>query len=213
MIDPAELRLDYHRDTLDLDRVAADPIEQFLHWFTEAESGEVLEPNAMTLATANADGDPSARIVLLKGVTSQGFDFFTDYRSQKGRELTENPRAALVFHWGPMERQVRIHGRVEKLSREASEAYFSSRPEGSRIGAWVSEQSRVIADRSVLTHTREEVVKRFVGGQIPLPPYWGGFRVVPDRLEFWQGRPDRLHDRINYTFNPELGWSRVRLSP
>jgi pyridoxamine 5'-phosphate oxidase len=166
----------------------------------------------MTLATASRDGVPSARIVLLKGVDAQGFVFFTDYRSRKGAELTENPLAALVFLWKEIERQVRVTGSVSRVAVAESEAYYRSRPLGARLGAWASHQSTVIASRDELETRLRDVSARFVEGDVPLPPHWGGFRVAPDEIEFWQGRPDRLHDRLRYQ-REQSGWSMSRLSP
>ena len=166
----------------------------------------------MTLATASRDGVPSGRVVLLKGVDARGFVFFTDFRSRKGAELTENPLAALVFLWKEIERQVRVTGAVARVSDADAEAYFRSRPVGSRLGAWASHQSAVIADRRVLEDRLRDVTARFADGDVPLPSHWGGFRVVPDEVEFWQGRPDRLHDRLLYR-RAEAGWTVARLSP
>ncbi|MES2307052.1 MAG: pyridoxamine 5'-phosphate oxidase [Gemmatimonadota bacterium] len=209
----SELRRDYARAALDEVSTSLDPLEQFSRWFAEARQADLLEVNAMTLATSDATGRPSARIVLLKGVDARGFLFFTDYRSRKGEELAQNPRAALVFHWAELERQVRIGGAVERLSGEESASYFHSRPEGSRIGAWASHQSAPLKDRRELESKVEELTAAFANGEIPLPPYWGGFRVVPEEMEFWQGRPSRLHDRITYQRIGDGDWVRGRLSP
>ena len=210
----ADLRKDYQRHELDESHVDGDPIVQFGKWFDEAVAAKVHEPNAVCLATATADAYPSARMVLLKGVDARGFVFYTDYRSRKGSELSENPHAALCFFWPELERQVRITGAVQRVSREESASYFATRPLPSRLGAWTSKQSSVLASRAELEAELAEVEQQFanVNGAVPLPEHWGGFRVVPEEIEFWQGRASRLHDRIR--FRREAGeWVRARLSP
>jgi pyridoxamine 5'-phosphate oxidase len=210
--DLAALRRDYSLSSLKEADVDPDPIRQFERWFAEALAAQVLEPNAMTLSTASRDGVPSGRIVLLKGVDARGFAFYTDYRSRKSAELAENPLAALTFLWKEIERQVRITGAVSRVSAEESESYFRSRPVGSRIGAWASHQSSVIPNRADLEERVRTVSERFSNTDVPLPSHWGGFRVLPDEIEFWQGRPDRLHDRIRYR-REETAWIIERLSP
>ena len=211
-LDLATLRRDYALATLDERDVDPDPIRQFERWFADASAARVPEPNAMTLSTATRDGVPSARIVLLKGVDTNGFAFYTDYRSRKGAELAENPLAALTFLWKEIERQVRITGSVSRVSTQESEAYFRTRPPGSRLGAWASHQSAVLATREELEARARDVAVRFPDGDVPLPPHWGGFRVAPDEIEFWQGRTDRLHDRLLYRHG-ERSWEISRLSP
>jgi len=208
----AELRREYALAALQEDAVQADPIRQFEAWFADAVAAQVPEPNAMTLATASRDGVPSGRIVLLKGIDAGGFVFYTDYRSRKAAELTENLLAALVFLWKEIEREVRVTGAVSRVTAAESEAYYRSRPIGSRLGAWASHQSAVIASRDELEARLRDVTARFPDGDVPLPPHWGGFRIVPDDFEFWQGRPDRLHDRLRYLRTPD-GWAVSRLSP
>jgi pyridoxamine 5'-phosphate oxidase len=190
----------------------ADPIRQFLRWFDDAVAAGIPEPHAMTLATVTADGAPSARMVLMKGVDARGFTFFTNYRSQKGRELAENPRAALVFRWLPLQRQVRVIGTVTKTSRAESVEYFATRPLDSQLGAWASAQSEPVASRAVLEQQLAEAAARFEGGEVPLPPWWGGYRVRPLAIELWQARIGRLHDRVRYE---RVGrrWRMERLQP
>ncbi len=207
-----DLRLTYTLAGLTEDAMHPDPYEQFRMWFAQARETSIPEPNAMTLATVDGTGAPSARIVLLKGVEPDGFVFYTNYESQKGRELDANPHAALVFYWGELERQVRITGIAGKVSREQSEAYFQSRPEGSKLGAWVSQQSTVIQDRAKLEELLAEKEKEFEGKPIPTPPNWGGYRLRPDAIEFWQGRPNRLHDRLRYLRSGDR-WRLERLAP
>ena len=210
----ADLRQNYTLAGLAEADIDSDPIEQFGIWFKQALNANLVEPNAMTLATATPDGKPTARIVLLKGVSDRGFVFYTNYESQKGRQLIANPYAALVFLWDKLERQVRIEGRVEKLSLKESAEYFHSRPKASQIGAWTSDQSRVIPNREALEQKQAKLQKQYSGEvEIPLPPHWGGFRVIPNRIEFWQGRPSRLHDRLLYDLQSDGSWSIKRLSP
>lgn len=207
-----DLRRDYARETLDERGVAPDPLAQFRAWFDEAVRAEVPEPNAMTLATATRDGRPSARIVLLKHLDARGFTFFSDYRSRKGREIEANPHGALCFLWHELERQVRIEGRIERVEREESDAYYRSRPIGSRLGAWASEQSSLLRDRADLESRYARAAAQHANEDPPRPPHWGGYRLLPDAIEFWQGRQSRLHDRIRYCRDGER-WRIERLSP
>jgi pyridoxamine 5'-phosphate oxidase len=208
----AHLRKSYERAELDEIHSAADPLQQFEHWLHAAITAELPEPTAMTLATVGANGRPSTRVVLLKGCDARGFVFYTNYESRKGQELAANPQAALQFHWVELERVARIEGRVEKASAEESDEYFKSRPLDSRLGAWASPQSRVIASRAALVAEAARIGARFVLDP-PRPPHWGGYRLVPDTFEFWQGRRSRLHDRLRYTLQPDGGWRRERLAP
>jgi pyridoxamine 5'-phosphate oxidase len=209
----ADIRKEYQMQSLLEADVAADPFEQFNTWWEDAEKSELDELNAMTLATASKEGIPSARIVLLKSVTEAGFVFFSNYNSAKGKELEENPNASLVFFWKELERQIRISGKVEKISAAESDEYFNSRPEGSQVGAWASPQSSIIASREVIENNITEYKKQFAGGYITRPPHWGGYIVIPAVIEFWQGRPNRLHDRIQYTKLEKGGWKQERLAP
>ena len=206
----ADLRQEYMRARLDETEVARDPFEQFNRWFDEAIKAEHPMLNAMTLATVSAEGRPSARIVLLKGVDNGGFVFFTNYKSRKGRELTANPAAALVLYWSELEREVRIDGRIKKVTAAESDAYFASRPLGSRHAAIASPQSETVADRAALEARFAEAAK--TGEQPPRPAHWGGYRLIPDEIEFWQGRPNRLHDRVLYT-RKSRSWTITRLAP
>ncbi|MDX2100328.1 MAG: pyridoxamine 5'-phosphate oxidase [Leptolyngbyaceae cyanobacterium bins.59] len=209
----ADLRKDYTLQGLSESEVHPDPIRQFQEWFDQALAAQLPEPNAMTLATATREGIPSARIVLLKGFDERGFTFFTNYESRKGQELADNPQAVLVFLWHGLERQVRIEGTVEKVSPEESDEYFHSRPHASQLGAWVSHQSQVIADRDILTQELNALNDRYQDQEIPRPPHWGGYRVQPMLIEFWQGRPSRLHDRLCYRRLVDSRWKIERLSP
>jgi pyridoxamine 5'-phosphate oxidase len=208
----SDLRKEYSRHSLTEADVHADPIEQFTKWFGEAISAQVPEANAMSVATVGANGRPSSRILLIKEFDGRGFTWFTNYDSRKGRELDQHPYAALLFHWIELERQVRIEGRVERIAAAESERYFQSRPLGSRIGAIASAQSRPIADRLLLEEQYAQAQQQY-GEHPPRPAHWGGYRLIPDYIEFWQGRPSRLHDRIAYTLRADGSWQRQRLQP
>jgi pyridoxamine 5'-phosphate oxidase len=208
----ADLRKDYTLAGLTEKDLAKDPFRQFEKWFQEALAAKVPEPNAMVLATAARDGAPSARIVLLKGIDGRGFVFFSSYESRKGRELEANPRASLVFPWITQERQVVVEGAVSRVTREESEAYFHSRPVASQLGAWASQQSTIIPGRAVLEDNLKALEKKYAGSEVPMPPHWGGYRLVPLAVEFWQGRRSRLHDRLRYRRGDD-GWVIERLSP
>jgi pyridoxamine 5'-phosphate oxidase len=209
----ADLRKEYSLAGLSEKDLARDPFRQFDKWFQEAEGAKIPEPNAMTLASASRDGRPSARTVLLKGVDGRGFVFYTNYESRKGRELDVNPRATLLFPWIALERQIIVEGPVVKVSREESEAYFHSRPLSSQLSAWVSQQSSIVTGRKVLDDAMKELEKKYAGLPVPLPPYWGGFRLSPETVEFWQGRRSRLHDRLRYRRETDGGWIVERLAP
>ena len=205
-------RHDYDNGALRETDVAADPLLQFSRWLDDARAGSIREPNAMTLATATAEGAPAARIVLLRAIDERGFVFFSNYDSRKGGELAANPQAALLFFWEPLERQVRIEGHVTRVSAAESDAYFASRPRGSQLGAWASPQSAVLADAAALEDALAAVEARFSDRPVTRPPHWGGYRLSPTLLEFWQGRPGRLHDRLRYRRTDE-GWLLERLAP
>jgi pyridoxamine 5'-phosphate oxidase len=206
------LRKSYERAELDETHSASAPLQQFEHWLHDALTAKLPEPTAMTLATVGSDGRPSTRVVLLKGCDARGFVWYTNYESRKGRELAANPHAALQFHWVELERVARIEGRVEKTSDEESDAYYRTRPLGSRIGAWASPQSRVIASRAHLVAEAARFGAKYLLDP-PRPPHWGGYRLVPDAFEFWQGRRSRLHDRLRYTLRADGTWLRQRLAP
>ncbi|MEP6647416.1 MAG: pyridoxamine 5'-phosphate oxidase [Saprospiraceae bacterium] len=210
-----DFRKSYLAGKLELDDLNGDPIIQFSAWWHDAVASEIVEPNAMTLATVNADGQPSARIVLLKGISENGFEFYTNYQSQKARDIESNPNVALLFLWKELERQVRIEGVAEKVTREKSQAYFQSRPRGSQIGAWASPQSVIIPDREILENKVNEISLQYSHiDPLPLPEFWGGYIVHPHQIEFWHGRPDRMHDRFRYSRNKKgENWSIDRLAP
>ena len=213
-LDPLSIRYDHAtRGGLRRRDLDPNPIKQFGNWFTAAIEAGIRDVNAMSLATATADGRPSVRIVLLKEFDHDGFVFFTNYQSEKGRQLEANPHAALAFYWIELDRQIRVSGTVEKTSHGESERYFHSRPPGSQLGAWASRQSEVLDARRVLDARMAKITERFADKPIPLPPHWGGFRLKPDTIEFWQGRPDRLHDRFRYTLQSNGTWLIDRLAP
>ena len=207
-----QIRRDFVKEELSEEAVHDHPIDQFEEWFEHALSANLLDANAMTLATSSKNGKPSSRIVLLKGIDERGFRFYTNYKSRKGQELQMNPHAALCFYWASLERQVRIEGRVEKLNRKQSEAYFRQRPRLSQLGAWASKQSTVVASREELENSFADIKDRFEKKEVPLPDFWGGFRLIPKRVEFWQGRRGRMHDRICYEKKGSQ-WDIFRLAP
>jgi pyridoxamine 5'-phosphate oxidase len=210
-MDIAERRREYARASLDVDSVARDPLEQFGKWFDDALASELREPTAMAVATVSADGRPAARMVLLKGFDARGFVFYTNYESRKGRELAGNPQASLLFYWAELERQIRIEGAVQTLAAADSDEYFRTRPLGARVGAWASPQSQVIGKAALMARVAEMGLRH---GLAPArPPHWGGYRVVPRELEFWQGRPSRLHDRVRYRQSADGAWVIERLAP
>ncbi|TYP92747.1 Pyridoxamine 5'-phosphate oxidase [Fodinibius salinus] len=210
--DIAQIRRDYSLEKLSASSINDDPIKQFSVWFEKAIEADLIDANAMTLSTASQKGQPSSRIVLLKGVDKKGFRFYSNYASRKGKELAKNPYASLCFYWAPHERQVRIEGKVEQLNRQESAAYFQARPRLSQIGAWASKQSTKVSSREELESRFKKIKKRFAGKDIPLPDFWGGYLLRPERMEFWQGREGRLHDRICYKKKTE-GWESFRLAP
>jgi pyridoxamine 5'-phosphate oxidase len=212
-MDLSHLRQEYALESLDVDQVDADPMKQFEHWFQQAIDGQLLEPNAMTLATVGPGGVPAQRTVLLKYLDSHGLVFFTNYGSRKASHIESNPRVSLLFPWYALQRQVEISGVARKISSSETLKYFATRPRGSRLGAWVSQQSQVISSRSILEAKMDEIKRRFASGEVPVPHFWGGYRVQPERFEFWQGRPNRLHDRICYELDGQDGWQRKRLAP
>jgi pyridoxamine 5'-phosphate oxidase len=209
----ADLRKEYSLTGLTERELARDPFRQFEKWFQEAEAAKLAEPNAMILATADREGRPSARTVLLKGIDGRGFVFYTNYEGRKGRELAVNPRATLLFPWHPLERQVIVEGPIAKVAREESEAYFHTRPRASQLAAWASQQSAIISGRTVLEESMKAVERKYEGAAVPLPPNWGGYRLAPERVEFWQGRRSRLHDRLVFGRLGGADWTVERLSP
>lgn len=212
-MDIGDLRNEYTRDGLQRATLAASPFVQFERWFTQATQAQIYEVNAMQVATVGTNGKPTLRTVLLKAFDERGFVFYTNYHSQKARQLEENPQLAALFFWKELERQVEITGRAEKVSTLESLKYFTSRPRGSQLGAWVSAQSSIISSRSFLEAKLEEMKQKFTQGEIPLPDFWGGYRIIPEKIEFWQGRPSRLHDRFEYSLQTDGQWQIARLAP
>ncbi|MDN5210487.1 pyridoxamine 5'-phosphate oxidase [Fulvivirgaceae bacterium BMA12] len=211
--DLASIRNDYQQKSLSRQNVCGNPLDQFEQWFEEATEAEIIEPTAMNLSTVSSNGRPSARIVLLKGINDNAFQFYTNYDSQKGNDLAQNPFAALTFFWPELERQIRIEGKVEKLDAATSEDYFSTRPRDSKIGAWASPQSQVIESRVFLEENVKHLTEKYSGIEVPKPAHWGGYQLSPDKLEFWQGRSSRLHDRIVYRLTAPGQWQIERLAP
>ena len=209
----ADLRKDYSLAGLSEKDLARDPFRQFEKWFQEAEAAKIPEPNAMTLSTSDGEGQPSSRTILLKGLDGRGFVFYGNYESRKGRELSANPRASLLFPWIAIERQVIAEGRVARISREESETYFHSRPRLSQLGAWASQQSSIVSGRAVLEQNMKAMDEKYAGREVPLPPNWGGYRLAPETVEFWQGRRNRLHDRLRYRRGKDGDWTVERLAP
>ena len=209
----ADLRREYSLASLDIDSVDKDPMAQFRKWFEEAQKSELLEPNAMVVSTVDADGQPFQRTVLMKAMDEKGIVFYTNYASRKAKQLGENPKISLLFPWYGLERQVAVVGTAEKVSTKESLQYFSSRPYGSQLGAWVSQQSKVISSRSVLEVKLAEMKRKFKEGKVPLPDFWGGYRVIPESIEFWQGRQSRLHDRLIYEKDEAGNWNISRMAP
>ena len=213
MNDIANLRREYSRAALEIDSVAADPITQFQKWFKEAQQAEVLEPNAMILSTIDTQHRPFQRTVLMKALDPRGIVFYTNYKSRKAQQIAENNRVSVLFPWYALERQVLITGAAEKVSTREAMAYFASRPFGSQLGAWVSQQSRIISSRNILETKLAEIKQKFKDGKVPLPDFWGGYRIIPDCFEFWQGRKNRLHDRLMYSIDDEKEWKIERMAP
>lgn len=209
----ADLRREYSQAALDIDSALSDPLKQFQQWFKEAQEAEVLEPNAMVLSTVDASHRPFQRTVLMKALDDKGIVFYTNYKSRKADQIEENNQVSVLFPWYALERQVLVTGKAEKISTKESMAYFASRPFGSRLGAWVSQQSQVISSRSILEMKLAEMKQKFKDGKVPLPDFWGGYRILPESFEFWQGRKNRLHDRLLYTSDEEANWKIERMAP